>query len=179
MEEAAVIASIKAGNVDAFTEIVENYQIPIVRYLCRLVGDEDIARDLAQDTFIQAFKGILKTSPDLKLRPWLFKIATNNARQYYRRKRIINFIPFGDHRTPDFPSQYRTKDIEENIEVRSALRKVPLNIRTCLVLHFVEGFKYKEMADALGISEDAVRMRVTRGRELFRQAYTGGGQNEM
>jgi RNA polymerase sigma-70 factor (ECF subfamily) len=122
LEEAAVIASIKAGNVDAFTEIVENYQIPIVRYLYRLIEDEDIARDLAQDTFVQTFKGIQKTGPDLQVRPWLFKIATNNARQYYRRKRILTFIPFGDNRTPDVPSQYRTKDIEENIEVRAALR---------------------------------------------------------
>lgn len=173
MEETAVIASIKAGNVDAFTEIVESYQIPIVRYLYRLVGDEDIARDLAQDTFIQAYKGIKNTSRDLQLRPWLFKIATNNTRQYYRRKRILNFIPFVDHRTPEIPSQYRTKDIEENIDVRAALRKVPLNIRTCLVLHFVEGFKYREIASALGIKEDAVRMRVARGKDMFRHAYGG------
>jgi RNA polymerase sigma-70 factor (ECF subfamily) len=175
MEESTIVASIKAGNVDAFTWIVESYQIPIVRYLYRVIGDQDIAKDLAQDTFIQAYKGILKTDSNLELKPWLFKIATNNARQYYRRRSILRFVPFGDYKISliQAPRQ-QIKIIEQNMEVRVALSKVPLKLRTCLVLHFVEGFKYREIARTLGISEDAVRMRVARGREIFRQVYIGG-----
>ncbi|MBN1643241.1 MAG: RNA polymerase sigma factor [Dehalococcoidales bacterium] len=178
MEESTAVASMKAGNVNDFAVIIENYQVPIVRYLYRVVGDQDTANDLAQDTFIQAYKAIIKTSPDLHLKSWLYKIATNNVRQYYRRKSILRFVPFSDHKNSLISSsQQQSSDIERNIEVRRALSKVPLKIRTCLVLHFVEGFKYREIAVTLGISEDAVRMRVARGREIFRQVY-GGGETE-
>ena len=54
MDEARVIAKVKAGTLDAFGEIVEHYQAPIVRYLSRMTGDTEVARDLAQDTFVQA-----------------------------------------------------------------------------------------------------------------------------
>ena len=54
LEEASVIALVQSGNTNAFTEIVEHYQVPIQRYLYRMVGDFDVARDLTQDTFIQA-----------------------------------------------------------------------------------------------------------------------------
>ena len=68
MEEAQIIDMVRAGEVDAFAEIVEHYQSPIQRYLFRLTGDYQIAQDLAQDTFLQAYKGILKTKADLSLK---------------------------------------------------------------------------------------------------------------
>ena len=58
--------------------------------------------------------------------------------------------------------------------MRHALLEVPRNQRECLVLHFVSGFKYYEIAATLGISEDAVRKRIARGKEIFRDAYNGG-----
>ena len=82
MEEARVISLVRAGEVDAFAEIIENYQAPIIRYLYRLTGDYEMARDLAQDTFLQAYRGILKTDAELSFRAWLYRIATNSALQH-------------------------------------------------------------------------------------------------
>ena len=82
MDEARVIAKVKAGTLDAFGEIVEHYQAPIVRYLYRLTGDSEVARDLAQDAFLQAYRGILKTRSDLSLKAWLYKIATKIGRAH-------------------------------------------------------------------------------------------------
>ena len=72
-----------------------------------------------------------------------------------------------------------TKNTEEQIAVLNALREVPPNQRECLVLHFVEGFKYKEIAVTLRISEDAVRKRIARGKEVFKNAYNGGESHEL
>lgn len=60
-DEAQVISQVRAGNTDAFTEIVERYQGLIIRYLHRLTGEYEVALDLAQDTFVRAYQGILKT----------------------------------------------------------------------------------------------------------------------
>ncbi len=176
MDEVAVIARVQAGNTDAFADIIEKYQIPIQRYLYRLTGDYELARDLAQDTFVQAYKGILKAKEDISFKAWLYRIATNNAWQNRRRKKLISFISFEDSTEADNQSgAIRDNCINDRMEIQEALIKVPEEQRTCLILHLVEGFKYKEIAKTLGISEDAVRMRVTRGKETFRKFYKGGG----
>lgn len=172
MEEAKVIALVREGEVDAFAEIIEHYQVAIIRYLYRLTGDYEMAKDLTQDTFVQAYKGILKANADLSFKAWLYRIATNNALQHHRRKKLLSFIPL----TQDIPATGNQADCPgEAAAIRVALLKVPEEQRTCMVLHFVEGFKYREIAETLGCSEEAVRKRVARGRKLFIGLYGRGG----
>jgi RNA polymerase sigma-70 factor, ECF subfamily len=178
LEEARVIALVRAGEVDAFAEIIGHYQAPIIRYLYRLAGDYEMARDLAQDTFIQAYKGILKTDAELSFRAWLYRIATNNARQHHRRKKLLSFIPFTSKAQDITDSANQSDCPGEKLAINEALLKIPEEQRTCLVLHFVEGFKYREIAETLGCSEEAVRKRVARGKKLFIGLYDleGGGR---
>jgi len=168
-DEAQVISQVRAGNTDAFTEIVERYQGSIIRYLHRLTGEYEVALDLAQDTFVRAYQGILKTDAELSLKPWLYKIATNLARQHHRRKRILSFVPFAHIQEPQ--SFSAVDKVDERLTIGEALQKVPPGQRSCIVLHFVEGLTYREIGEVLGTSEDAVRKRVVRGCEKFRQAY--------
>ena len=177
MEEARVIALVRAGEADAFAEIIVHYQAAIIRYLYRLTGDYEMAKDLAQDTFIQAYKGILKTDAELSFKAWLYRIATNNALQHRRRKKLLSFIPF-TLKEEDVSATGNQADCPgKALEIYEALLKVPEEQRTCLVLHFVEGFKYREIAETLECSEEAVRKRVARGRKLFIGLYNreGGG----
>jgi len=181
LNEAQVVAQVRSGVTDAFTGIVEQYQVPIVRYLHRLTGDPEVAKDLAQDTFIKAYQGILKTQADISFKAWLYRIATNNARQFHRRRRLITFIPFLDTERSNAP---RVKDhsdrANERLVTGEALLKVPQDQRVCIVLHFVEGLKYREIAEIVGSSEEAVRKRVARGSKTFRQVYriVLGGEEE-
>lgn len=136
-----------------------------------------MAKDLAQDTFIQAYKGILKTDAELSFKAWLYRIATNNALQHHRRKKLLSFIPF-TAKSHDVPDTSNQSDCPAGkLAINEALLKIPEEQRTCLVLHFVEGFKYREIAETLGCSEEAVRKRVARGKNLFIGLYDreGGG----
>ena len=177
MDEANVVALVRAGEKDAFAEIVAHYQAPITRYLYRMIGDYAMAQDLAQDTFVQAYKGILKTHSKLSLKAWLYRIATNNALQVFRRKRIISFVPFSRTAKADMlklDTKDSPEDIGEKMAIKETLLGIPQEQRICILLHFVEGFKYREIAEILKISEDAVRMRVARGSEKFRRLYSQG-----
>ena len=181
MDEALAVAQVRAGRTDAFDEIVERYQAPIVRYLTRMTENPEVARDLAQDTFLQAYQSILKTRSELSLRAWLYRIATNNARQYHRRRRLLSFIPFLDVGRSDPPGTKPFADrVDERIAIEEALLRVPDEQRTCMVLHFVEGLRYREIAEIVGVSEEAVRKRVARGSQEFRRAYlpASGGEGE-
>ena len=98
LDDTQVLIRVRNGNNGAFSEIMEHYQMLIMRYLYRLTGDYDTAKDLTQDTFLQAYKYILKTNNDISLKAWLYKIATNNAWQNSRRKRLLSIITFKSRR---------------------------------------------------------------------------------
>jgi len=174
LEGSDTLSRVHADDAAAFTAIVQQFQSPIVSYLFHLTGDAEIARDLAQDTFIRAYKALGRTVPDLPVKNWLYRIATNNALQYHRRKAIVSFVPLDDGLKAIAhvdPAQRAT----EAAAVHEALLKVPQSLRVCMVLHFVDGFKHREIAKMLGISEDAARMRVARGCEEFRKQYSASG----
>jgi RNA polymerase sigma-70 factor, ECF subfamily len=153
---------------------MRQFQSAIIHYLYHLTGDSELARDLAQDTFLQAYKSLPKTIRDLPLKNWLYRIATNNAIGYHRRKTILSFIPWEDNRRPHIEGD-TLQQVSEAADVRAALLKLPEKLRVCLVLHLVDGFKHREIALVLGISEDAIRKRVTRGIETFRKLYSSPG----
>jgi len=175
-ENVETLARFHEGDMEAFAGIMRQFQSPIIHYLYHLTGDSETARDLAQDTFLQAFKGLPKTTGNLPLKNWLYRIATNNAIGYHRRKAILSFIPWEDNRRPHIEGD-TLEQVAEAADVRAALLQLPAKLRICLVLHLIDGFKHREIAYMLGISEDAVRKRVTRAMETFRQIYPspGGG----
>jgi RNA polymerase sigma factor (sigma-70 family) len=88
-----------------------------------------------------------------------------------QKKRLINFIHFNNNDT--LPAMSTPDSTVDNLAVKEALLKVPEKLRSCMVLHFVEGLKYNEIGETLGISEDAVRKRVKRGRQIFKKMYAG------
>ncbi len=179
LNEAQVVADVRRGSSQAFAEIVDLYEVPILRYLARMTGDGDLARDLAQDTFLQAFRNIRSTNAELSLKAWLYKIATNNALRHHRRRRLLAFLPFGGDDSPEVRDANADPGrTDVRLDIERALLRVPKEQRTAMVLHYVEGLKYREIAEVLSISEEAVRKRVARGSEEFRTAYLpeGGGQ---
>jgi RNA polymerase sigma-70 factor (ECF subfamily) len=173
LEDAQVITLVRNGETDAFSEIVEHYQNPIGRFLYQMTGDYELAKDLVQDTFIKAYHNILKTDADLSLKAWLYKIATNTALQYLRRRKRISFIPLLED-TVDLRSSLPENSgnhFEEKLAIAEVMQKIPQEQRVCMMLHFIEGFKYREIAAVLDISEEAVRKRVARGSREFRKLY--------
>ncbi|MFZ7102086.1 MAG: RNA polymerase sigma factor [Peptococcaceae bacterium] len=178
MEDAQVITLVRNGETDAFSEIVEHYQKPIGRYLYQMTGDYELSKDLLQDTFIKAYQSILKTNADISFKAWLYKIATNIALQHKRRRKKISFIPLFDDSVDlhNFVIDNSGDHFEEKLAIAEILLKIPQEQRVCMILHFVEGFKYREIAVVLDISEEAVRKRVARGSKEFKRLYgkTGG-----
>ena len=87
------LEKVRRGDVEAFADIFEEYHLRICRYLCSLVNDGDLAEDLAQQTFVKAYKALVKGSPPGNLNAWLYTIATNTALSALRRRRLIAWLP--------------------------------------------------------------------------------------
>jgi RNA polymerase sigma-70 factor, ECF subfamily len=173
LEDAQILTLVRSGNTGAFTGIVERYQKAIQRYLWRVTGNYQVSQDLAQDTFLQAFESILKSQTDINIKPWLYRIATNNVYQYHRRKKIVSFTSLEDHKMESTPA-VDPLNFSEKAEIQEILLKIPDEQRVCLILNIIEGFKCREIALTLSILETAVYKRLERGMHLFRQLYTQG-----
>lgn len=150
--------------------LFERYQRQITAHLARLVGDACVAEDLCQDTFAKALRGWPCGEPPANCSAWLYRIATNTAYDHLRRRRRIHFAPLevagSAHAEPRDDSRE---------EVRAALADVPERYRVPLLMHTCDGFTLDEIADRLGCTAAAVKMRLFRGRAHFRAAYARAG----
>jgi RNA polymerase sigma-70 factor (ECF subfamily) len=169
--DALLVARMRAGDEDAFELVMTRYQAPLFRYLRGLVGDQEQARDLMQETFLRAYRSIGTLEDPGLLRSWLYRIAHNQAYSVLRRRRLISWLPlaFGQHVSTPAPD----RSAVEAARVEEALGRVPAQQRAPLLLHLVAGFSYAEIAQLLQVSEGTVRMRISRGRVAFRAAYGG------
>lgn len=151
--------------------LYQEYQRQLLAYLTRLVSDREAAEDLCQETFIKALRSWEQRDDAASAVAWLYRIATNTAYDYLRRRRRIHFTSLID------TDQSATQDlsmellIDEQEPVRSALAQIPLMYRLPLVLHSCEGRGTQEIAAVLGCSNSAVKTRLFRARERFRQVY--------
>ena len=124
MEDMKVLERVRNGDADAFAEIVERYQAQISSYLYRMIGDYEATKDLAQDTFVKAYKGVLKTDFNYSFKAWLYKIATNNVIQHSRRRKLISFIPFSKLSEHGYLLDTTPDKTENKLIVRHILSKI-------------------------------------------------------
>ena len=153
--------------------LYEIYRQPILAYLTRLVSDQDIAEDLCQDTFVKALRSWSRHEPNANPVAWLYRIATNTAYDHLRRCRRIRFVPLPDIDIATQQTAISESHLEDQEPVRKALLQLPPEYRIPLVLHSCEGRSTQEIADTMGCTNGAVKTRLFRARERFRQVYRG------
>lgn len=161
-----------AGQRRAFAEIVRRHKAPLHRMVARLIGDEEEALDVVQETFVSAHDALRRYDPARPMRAWLARIAINKARDWRRRRivrRLISVVLPLDHAldtADDVPSiETRAADRQELDRVAAALATLPGNLREVLVLRTIEGLNQAETAGILAISEKAVETRLYRARQ--------------
>ena len=170
----ALVERAQQGEHAAFAALFERYNAPICRYLARLVGNAELGRDLAQDTFLRAWRSLPRLRDRERLGSWLYQIATNLARSHARRARLIQWLPWsGPLESAAGSSRLeRPEDVVgESEQVMLALAELPPKRRACVLLALEGGFTHREVAQLLGISAKSVDTYLSRGCHQFRLAY--------
>lgn len=141
----------------------------LFRYLHRLTGDADAAEDAAQEAFVRLTEQSL---PEDEAKPWLFTVATNlirdRARKASRHRRLEPHVP--TPRAPDGPAVSAERK-ERITMVRSALDELSERDRTMLLMR-EEGFKYREIAEAVDVAPGSVGTLLARAARRFEETYT-------
>jgi RNA polymerase sigma-70 factor, ECF subfamily len=167
------VERLRERDAQAFRSLIDRLQQPITGYLHRLVGDREVALDLAQDTFVQVYKEIDKTSGEIALDAWIYRIATNYGLRYLNRKRLRQFVRLDSREGID--ESLTVAGPEDQTETRILIEQAlgtlkPLDAAV-LQLHFGNGFTYEEIGQVLETSSEAIRKRVARSVEKFRRVY--------
>ena len=167
------VERLREHDAQAFRSLIDRLQQPITGYLHRLVGDREVALDLAQDTFVQVYKEIDKTSGELALDAWIYRIATNYGLRYLNRKRLRQFVQLESRE--NFDESLAVAGPEDQTETRilieQALGTMKPKDAAVLQLHYGNGFTYEEIGQIMKMSSEAVRKRVARSVEKFRRVY--------
>ena len=187
--ELQFIERLRAGDAAAFDRLVAERSADIYALLYRLTEDPEEARDLTQETFLQAFRSIAHFRGDADLRTWLYRIAVNQARNRWRwwrrRRRGVTVSLDATDETHEQPlgtrlvdehaddPEARTLAHEREEILLAAVRTLARPYREAVVLRDVEGLSYEEVAAALDISVGTVKSRLSRGRTELRRKLEG------
>ena len=183
-EESRLTIEACSGSMEAFEILVTHYEPRIRRMLYGLTQDIQLTQDLCQETFLAAYKALPRMSgSELHFAPWLYRIALNQVRSEWRRKKHVTVIPFAppqslqDDVFDEASEEYMESDVQfeervvERDLIRRALAQLPPSSAICLLMD-AEGFSYTEIAETLKDSLSAVRSRLARARQAFRRIYT-------
>ncbi|MDB5063730.1 MAG: sigma-70 family polymerase sigma factor [Chloroflexi bacterium] len=178
LDDQVLVDAFRLGGVWAFEELYRRHRPLVVRRLTRLCGNEAVAEELAQETFLRAAQRI-GTDGDLKFRAWVLRIGTNLAIDHIRALRRQPALSIDDmvHVKPAAGTA-SVIDTEQHVEQRedarfvvSVLDRLNPRHRQVLVLREIEGLDYRSIADRLGVSCSAIETLLFRARGRFREEY--------
>jgi RNA polymerase sigma-70 factor, ECF subfamily len=170
-----LVVRVQAGDISAFGELFQRHNHRLCTYLARLMDDDDLGRDIAQDAFMKAFRALPHLKGTVYFKSWLYRIAINLAKDHWRHIQLIRWVPWEGHKESSAIESMciegPEKQVEETELVRMALAQVSSEYRPCLLLDIIEEMKQHEIAVFLGISERSVRRYISRGKEELSKAY--------
>jgi RNA polymerase sigma-70 factor, ECF subfamily len=178
LDDQTLVDAFRGGGVWAFEELYSRHRPLVVRRLTRLCGNEAVAEELAQETFLRAAQRI-GTEGHLKFRAWVLRIGTNLAIDHIRllRRQPAQSIDDMVHIKPA-AGTVSVIDTEQHVEQRedarfvvSILDRLNPRHRQVLVLREIEGLDYRSIADRLGVSCSAIETLLFRARGRFREEY--------
>jgi RNA polymerase sigma-70 factor (ECF subfamily) len=174
--DARLVEQARNGDDRAFATLVARYERALIRVLARLVHDEELARDLAQETFWKVYNRLDRFDTARRFGPWLFRIGVNLTLDALRRHEppvpaSIDHSGVEGRQAFDLPDPDPRVRAELAQEVQFILEKIPVAYRTILVLRDLEGFSSAEVAAIVGRREATVRWRLAKARDLFREQW--------
>ena len=162
---------------------MRRYQRPIVSLIARMTGDRSLAEDLAQETFVKAFRSLAAFDTTRRLSSWLFRIAHNTAIDAMRRARAphaaldsgdaISAGPPDEPSTPPAPDPVERRELGNALE--AALAELRPDQRAAIVMRYENGLSFDEIGAVLGVPEVTARSHVHRARKELARLLTASG----
>jgi RNA polymerase sigma-70 factor, ECF subfamily len=179
--DASLVGRVLAGERDLYAVLVGRYQAVLYRHALGMVGDPDAAADLVQDSFVKGYTSLAHCGDPHRFGAWIYRILRNRSLDYLKDRRRQT-VPLDD--TTLFAPERDDPELHlRHSELRRALglalSALPAAQREAFLLKHVDDRSYEEMAELLGASVSALKMRVMRAREAMQAMLNGGRPDEV
>ena len=181
LDEAELVGAARNGDRPAFDELVRRTFVDTFTLARRLTGNEEDAGDVVQEAYLRAWKGIGKFRGDAAFSTWMYRITANASASHLQRRRrhqadaFSDDFDLADDRGPGVEAQAESAEALDRIAV--ALHALPVKLRQVVTLKDVYGLPHEAIAEELGISVPAAKVRLHRARrKLQEMLYEDGGQ---
>lgn len=179
-------AAARDGSAEAFSELVRRFERPILSLLMRLVRHPELAQDLAQESFVKAWRGLPSYDPGRPFRSWLFRIAHNTAIDQLRKRRVDTVAleepesegldALGRISDPSLPDPLLQLHHDRALAaLETALGELRPDWREVILLRFREGLSYEEIAEVTGQPLGTVKTHLHRARRALMEALESRG----
>jgi len=176
--DAELMLRVKDGDSACFDLLLEKHRLPVIHFIYRLVLEQAVAEELAQEVFLRVYRSRSSYEPTAKFTTWLFRIATHLALNWLRDARHERGQERLDDGSPDLPARQisdRRPSVEHQLvqevrlaEVRRAVATLPEKQRAAVLMHKYEEMDYIQIAKVLGCSESALKSLLFRAYETLR-----------
>ena len=179
-----LVAKTIGGDADSFNELIHRWERPIYALAYRQIGREEDARDVCQDTFLRASRGLNGFRGQAKFSSWLYRIALNLCRDWMRRERRtpvvqapedMDLMDLAAAREPSESIEDRVGRHDLTRAVERAMALLPEEQRTAIVLKEYQGLTFQEIADLLGCPLSTVKTRLYQGLTVLRRELARAG----
>jgi RNA polymerase sigma-70 factor (ECF subfamily) len=170
-----LVAAARDGDPEALDALVRATYADAYTLAYRLTGNADDARDVVQEAYLRAHRGLPRFRGDAQFTTWLYRITANCASTAVRKRRRTHTEPLPDDapvvdRRPDFDPEGRATSAEDRTMVAAALTTLPTRLRQVIVLRDIYDLPHRAIAQELGISEAAAKVRLHRARRRLKDA---------
>ncbi|MEO8100395.1 MAG: RNA polymerase sigma factor [Acidobacteriota bacterium] len=176
--DAQLMLRVREGDETSFAILLERHRGPVVHFLYRMVGNQAVSEELAQEVFLRVYKSRAGYEPTAKFTTWLFRIATHLALNAIRdgkkeksNQSLDQELPDGRERQISDGARTVEQRMVENVkvrEVRTAVESLPANQRAAVLMHKYEGLGYAQISKTLECSESATKSLLFRAYETLR-----------
>lgn len=177
-DDSALVKRAKEGDGKAYDELTLLYKEAVYSIIYRMVHNQQEAEDLMQETFIKAYNSITSFNEEYAFSTWLFKIATNNCIDFFRKRKLRTYSMDQSIRYKDDEIQVEYADDKPTIEkeiissekskiIKIAIEQLPEKYRQAIVLRHQEERSYEEIAEIMNLPLGTVKARIFRAREML------------
>jgi len=166
-----IVGLVQAGEAEIFTILINRYEEKIRRYARKFISNQEDINDVLQEIFIKAYRNIQSFDIKRKFSSWLYRIAHNELVNALKRKKTFFTVDLDVF----FPFNFHKNDLDEQIDRQSMIKiideclgKLSPKYREPIVLYYLEGLSYKEIADVMQIPISTVGIRIKRAKSIIK-----------
>lgn len=183
-KESRLIKKAKSGNLEAFEQLILQYEKRIYNYCYRMTNSQEDAEDLAQEIFIKVYKNLKSFKGNSKFSTWIYRIAYNTCIDKYRKKEVatvsLTLNSDEEEKEIDLPSndplpEERIVSREEYDVVCECISELKPEYKNAVILRDIQNYTYDEIAEILNIPLGTVKSHISRGRAALRDALIARG----